>query len=258
MSLSFGKHSITALSTPGRTTGCLTFVTSDRLMAFIGDCLPIRGAGRTDFQSGDDQTLWGSIVDKMFSLPEDCLLYPGHNYMDRTVSTVAEEQEFNPRIGGEASQEDFAGSMNNLGLPHPRQLDIALSANLKSGKPDIATLKQTWTPINITFSGTPEVEPYWVARNRDKICTLDVRGESEYSNAPSCIHSSMLVPLDQLRTRINIVPTDKPIVAIRQSDKRSSVAVKILENAGIDEIANFPVGIINWSRLALPGLISTL
>ena len=68
----------------------------------------------------------------------------------------------------------------------------------------------------------------------------------------------MLVPLDQLRTRINIVPTDKPIVAIRQSDKRSSVAVKILENAGIDEIANFPGGILNWPRLALRGLIPTL
>ena len=258
MSLSFGKHSITALSTPGHTAGCLTFVTRERLTAFTGDCLLIRGVGRTDFQSGDVQTLWSSIVDKIFSLPDDCLLYPGHDYMGRTVSSVAEERQFNPRIGGEAGKEDFAGSMNNLGLPHPKQLDIALPANLKSGKPEIATSNQTWAPINITFSGIPEVEPYWVARNRDKICLLDVRNESEYSDDPGYIRSSMLIPLDKLRTRINTVPTDKPIVAICQSGKRSSVAVKILENAGIDEVANFPGGIINWSRLALPGLISTL
>ena len=94
MVLAFGNYSITAHSTPGHTDGCFTFVTSNQTMAFTGDCLLIRGAGRTDFQSGNVHTLWGSIRGKIFSLPDECLLYPGHDYMGRTVSTVTEEKKF--------------------------------------------------------------------------------------------------------------------------------------------------------------------
>ena len=86
-------------------------------MAFTGDCLMIRGAGRTDFQGGDVHEMWRSIQEQIFSLPDDCLIYPGHDYQGRTVSTVEEERRFNPRIGGDAREEDFVGYMDNLGLP---------------------------------------------------------------------------------------------------------------------------------------------
>jgi glyoxylase-like metal-dependent hydrolase (beta-lactamase superfamily II)/rhodanese-related sulfurtransferase len=254
MVLAFGNCSITAHSTPGHTDGCFTFVTSEQTMAFTGDCLLIRGAGRTDFQSGDVHTLWGSIREKIFSLPGECLLYPGHDYMGRTVSTVTEEKTFNPRIGGDAREEDFAGYMNNLGLPHPKQLDIALPANLRAGKPDALMSKPTWAPINVTFAGIPEVEPDWVARHLDEICVLDVRSEAEYSGDLGYIEGSILIPLDQLRDRIREVPTDKPVVAMCQSGKRSSMATQILKASGIEDVANVPGGLIHWSRLALPRL----
>ena len=254
MVLAFGNCSITAHSTPGHTDGCFTFVTSEQTMAFTGDCLLIRGAGRTDFQSGDVHTLWGSIREKIFSLPDECLLYPGHDYMGRTVSTVTEEKKFNPRIGGDAREEDFAGYMNNLGLPHPKQLDIALPANLRAGKPDALMSKPTWAPINVTFAGIPEVEPDWVAQHLDEICVLDVRSEAEYSGDLGYIEGSILIPLDQLRDRISEVPTDKPVVAMCQSGKRSSMATQILKASGIEDVANVPGGLIHWSRLALPGL----
>ena len=252
MVLAFGNCSITAHSTPGHTDGCFTFVTNEQTMAFTGDCLLIRGAGRTDFQSGDVHTLWGSIREKIFSLPDECLLYPGHDYMGRTVSTVTEEKKFNPRIGGDAREEDFAGYMNNLGLPHPKQLDIALPANLRAGKPDALMSKPTWAPINVTFAGIPEVEPDWVARHLDEICVLDVRSEAEYSGDLGYIEGSILIPLDQLRDRIREVPTDKPVVAMCQSGKRSSMATQILKASGIEDVANVPGGLIHWSRLALP------
>ena len=254
MVLVFGTCSVTAHSTPGHTDGCFTFVTQDQTMAFTGDCLLIRGAGRTDFQAGDVYTLWDSIREKIFSLPDECLLYPGHDYLGRTVSTVTEEKRFNPRIGGDAREEDFAGYMNNLGLPHPKQLDIALPANLRSGKPDTPMPKPTWAPINITFAGVPEVEPDWVAQHLEEIYVLDVRSESEYSGDLGHIEGSLLIPLDQLRDRVGEVPTDKPVVAMCQSGKRSSMATQILKASGIEEVANVPGGLIQWSRLALPGM----
>lgn len=254
MELVFGNCSMTAHSTPGHTDGCFTFVTGEQTMAFTGDCLLIRGAGRTDFQSGNVHTLWESIREKIFSLPDECLLYPGHDYMGRTVSTVTEEKKFNPRIGGDAREEDFAGYMNNLGLPHPKQLDIALPANLRSGKPDTPMSKPTWAPINVTFAGIPEVEPEWVAQHLEEICVLDVRSEAEYSGDMGYVEGSILIPLDQLRSRIGEVPTDKPVVAMCQSGKRSGMATQILKASGIKEVANVPGGLIQWSRLALPGM----
>ena len=254
MVLAFGDCSVTAVATPGHTAGCFTFVTNDQSMAFTGDFLMIRGAGRTDFQAGDVNIMWHSIQDNIFSLPKDCLLYPGHDYMGRTVSTVDEERRFNPRIGGEAKPEDFAGYMENLGLPHPKLLAIALPANLKSGKSDESAQSQTWEPIIVTFAGVPEVEPDWIARHLNNLTILDVRSEAEFSGDLGHIENSLLIPLDQLRDRANELPSDKPIVAICQSGKRSGMVTQILLGAGFDQVANIPGGLIHWQRLALPGL----
>lgn len=254
MVLAFGDSSVTALHTPGHTNGCFTFVTNDKKMAFPGDCLLIRSAGRTDFQAGDVHTMWQSIKDKIFSLPDDCLLYPAHDYMGRTVSTVAEEKRYNPRIGGDAREEDFAGYMNNLGLPHPRQLEIALPANMKCGKPDAPVSQPDWAPITVTFAGVPEVAPDWVARQGDSVCILDVRSAAEYNGELGHIEGSLSIPLDELRERVEEVPADKPVVAICQSGKRSAMATQILRSAGREKVANVPGGMLHWMRLSLPGL----
>ncbi len=254
MVLAFGNQSLTAIATPGHTQGCFTFVTRDHLMAFTGDTLLIRGAGRTDFQAGNVHEMWHSIRGKIFTLPDDCLLYPGHDYMGRTVSTVAEERKYNPRLGGDAKEEDFAGYMNNLGLPHPKQLQIAVPANMKSGKPDKSVTQPTWGPITVTFAGVPEVEPDWVARHLDDVTVLDVRSQPEYEGDLGRIEGSVLIPLDELRERAGELPANKPIVAICQSGKRSGMATQILKQAGREQIANVPGGLIHWARLALPGL----
>lgn len=254
--LAFGDCSVAALATPGHTGGCMTFVTNDKSMAFTGDCLLIRAAGRTDFQAGNVHTMWNSIRDRIFTLPDDCLIYPGHDYLGRTVSTVAEEKKFNPRIGGDAREEDFAGYMDNLNLPHPAQLEIALPANMVSGKPEEDIAGQDWGPITVTFAGIPEVEPDWVARHRDELTILDVRSEAEFKGDLGHLEASLLIPLDELRNRVDEIPDDKPVVAICQSGKRSAMATQILKSAGKGKVANIPGGIIHWSRLALPGLTS--
>ena len=252
--LAFGNRSLAVRATPGHTNGCLTYVTASQDMAFTGDCLMIRGAGRTDFQAGDEHTMWQSIREQIFTLPEDCLIYPGHDYFGRTVSTVGEEKKYNPRIGGDAREEDFVGYMENLQLPHPRLLDIAVPANMKSGRPEAHQLSEeiSWGPVTITFAGIPEIQPDWVARHLDEVFVLDVRNTPEFEGELGHLQGACLVPLDELQGRLDEIPRDRPIVAVCQSGKRSARATEMLLKAGFEQVANVAGGLIQWSRLALP------
>ncbi|XP_072356774.1 persulfide dioxygenase ETHE1, mitochondrial-like [Scyliorhinus torazame] len=104
-------------------------------MAFTGDALLIRGCGRTDFQLGSSNTLYLSVHSKIFTLPDDCLLYPAHDYTGQTVTTVEEEKRLNPRLS--KSLKEFVEIMSNLNLPYPKQIDHALPANLVCGLQDM-------------------------------------------------------------------------------------------------------------------------
>src|SRR5690242_8006816 len=134
--ISFGGRRLVVRATPGHTGGCVTYVLDDRSMAFTGDCLLIRGCGRTDFQGGDSGALYRSVHEQIFSLPDDCLLYPGHDYRGLTVTSVGEEKACNPRLGGQLSEGDFVGYMANLKLAHPKKMDAAVPANLQCGQPE--------------------------------------------------------------------------------------------------------------------------
>ncbi|XP_028985576.1 persulfide dioxygenase ETHE1, mitochondrial-like [Betta splendens] len=129
--IAFGKQRLTVRETPGHTDGCVTLVLGDQSMAFTGDALLIRGCGRTDFPQGCPNQLYQSIHQKIFSLPDQCLVYPAHDYLGQTVSTVGEERKFNPRLT--KSLQEFMSIMNNLNLPKPDKMDIAVSANLICG-----------------------------------------------------------------------------------------------------------------------------
>jgi len=95
--VSFGKHSLEVRSTPGHTDGCVTYVLNNGLACFTGDAVLIRGCGRTDFQAGDPAKLYESVHTQVFTLPDDCVLYPAHDYKGHSSSTVQEEKTLNPR-----------------------------------------------------------------------------------------------------------------------------------------------------------------
>jgi glyoxylase-like metal-dependent hydrolase (beta-lactamase superfamily II) len=130
----FGNHTLMVRATPGHTNGCVTYVTADQTMAFTGDALLIRGCGRTDFQQGDARTLYRSVHGKIFTLPESCAIYPGHDYHGRTRSTVGEEKRLNPRLGGGKSEAELVAIMQGLALSYPRKIDIAVPANARCGR----------------------------------------------------------------------------------------------------------------------------
>ncbi|XP_034410034.1 persulfide dioxygenase ETHE1, mitochondrial [Cyclopterus lumpus] len=129
--ITFGKHYLTVRETPGHTDGCVALVSGDQSVAFTGDALLIRGCGRTDFQQGCPEKLYKSVHQKIFTLPDQCLVYPAHDYLGQTVTTVGEERKFNPRLT--KSLEEFVKIMNNLNLPKPKKIDTSVPANLICG-----------------------------------------------------------------------------------------------------------------------------
>lgn len=133
--LTFGKHSIQVIATPGHTPGSTSFLIGDRL--FTGDALLINGCGRTDFQGGDAGAQYDGITQHLFTLPDETLVYPGHDYAGKRVSCIGQERTTNPRLAGK-TREEFITIMNNLNLPKPKLIDIAVPANRMCGIPEEA------------------------------------------------------------------------------------------------------------------------
>lgn len=119
------------LHTPGHTDGHFAYLFNDRV--FTGDALLIEGCGRTDFQNGDAEALYKSVREKLFSLPDEMLVYPGHDYKQRFVSSIAQEKARNPRLGGDKTLEEFKHIMANLNLPYPKFIDYAVPGNRQCG-----------------------------------------------------------------------------------------------------------------------------
>lgn len=130
--LRIGKFEIEALYTPGHTNSCTSYLVNN--MVFTGDTLLIDGCGRTDFQHGSAEILYDSIHQKLFTLPKETVVYPGHDYKGRTSSTIGQERDHNSRLGHQRSKASFVEIMNNLDLPYPAKIDIALPANQVCGK----------------------------------------------------------------------------------------------------------------------------
>jgi glyoxylase-like metal-dependent hydrolase (beta-lactamase superfamily II)/rhodanese-related sulfurtransferase len=253
--ISFGKRYIQVRATPGHTNGCLTYVLDDESMAFTGDCLLIRGSGRTDFQQGEAREMYRSVHTKIFTLPERCLLYPGHDYRGLTVTSVGEERQFNPRLGGQIGEADFAGYMENLNLPHPKQIKVAVPANMRCGQPEgevEALDAQTWALLKYTFAGIWEIEPQALEEAAGKAQLIDVREPAEYTGPLGHIRGSMLVPLGELGKRTDELDRDRPIVAVCRSGARSAQAVVLLQKAGFSSVANLAGGMLRWRAAGYP------
>jgi sulfur dioxygenase len=130
--IAVGALELEVREVPGHTNGCVAYVAPDRV--FTGDALLIGGCGRTDFQQGDAGKLYDNVHAQILSLPPDTLIYPGHDYKGRTVSTVKEELATNTRLGGGKTREQFIEIMNNLKLGYPKQIDRAVPANQACGR----------------------------------------------------------------------------------------------------------------------------
>ncbi|MGB1016170.1 MAG: MBL fold metallo-hydrolase [Nannocystaceae bacterium] len=265
--IAVGSLSVEVRATPGHTNGCITYVVrdGDRTLAFTGDALLIRGCGRCDFQQGDARALYNSVHTKIFSLPPDTLIYPGHDYRGRTVTTVAEERAHNRRLGGGKSEAEFLDIMGNLQLQYPAKIDQALPANLHCGmlpsdrvsdSPTRETTVQTvngeplpekaWAPLVRTTSGVPEVSPAWVAGHRKEVLLLDVRSSEELQGPLGRLPEVVHIPLGELATRAESFDRQQAIVTICRSGGRSGDAARTLEKLGFCRVASMAGGMEQW------------
>lgn len=253
--LAFGGRHVELRATPGHTDGCLSAVLDDRSMAFTGDALLIRGCGRTDFQQGDPARLYRSVHSQLLSLPEDCLLYPAHDYRGCTVTSVAEERRWNPRLGGLSDERDFVQTMQHLGLPHPRQMHRAVPANLRCGRPEgdlMPPADPHWAPLEWSFAGLWEIGPQALHELDRPVQLLDVREAAEFDGALGHLDGARLLPLGALAGRQDELRRDRPVVTICRSGTRSARAALLLSQAGFAAVANLAGGMLRWRAEQLP------
>jgi glyoxylase-like metal-dependent hydrolase (beta-lactamase superfamily II)/rhodanese-related sulfurtransferase len=238
-------------ATPGHTNGCVTYVTADHRNVFCGDALFIRGTGRTDFQEGSAEQLYRSIHDKIFTLPDDAIIWPGHDYHGLTFSTVGEEQRLNPRVGDGKTEAEFVELMKNLNLPMPKQIDVAVPANLQcglvpatsmSGEP---TPERGWAAIERTTQGVPEVTIGWVAEHKGAIRMVDVR-EIDEAASDGVIDGVEVIPMGTVDEASTSWDKEEPVITICRSGRRSGRVALELEKLGFKRMASMRGGMVAW------------
>jgi sulfur dioxygenase len=245
--LKIGNKVIRALATPGHTDSCMTFCFEG--MVFTGDALLIRGCGRTDFQQGSSDTLFESVREKLFVLPDDTLVYPGHDYRGLTSSTIGQEKEHNPRLGVKNSLADFKKIMEELKLAHPKKIHEALPANLACGiSRDIRVLHPQ------IVDGIPEINCedlflHLPDAEAGKIQLIDVRRPDEFNNELGHLKGAKLVTLGpELTEFLEKGDRNQEIVFVCRSGGRSGVAAAESITLGYKKTINMVGGMIRWNE----------
>ena len=230
---------MTALYTPGHTDDSYCFLMDDRI--FTGDTLLIRGTGRTDFQNGDAGAQYDSLFGRLLSLPEQTLVYPAHDYQGDMVSTIAEEKAHNPRLQV-SSKQAYIELMNNLNLPNPKMMDVAVPENIKMG---------------IDLERQREVN----CVDADKIASMsagdyvlvDLREEGE-RHRHGVIKDAVHAPYSQLDRHLSSLSifAQKPVIFYCAAGERSAMAVRIASEHGVEKCAHIPGGFAAWKKQGLP------
>ena len=233
--------------TPGHTDDSFSFVMDDRV--FTGDTLLIRGTGRTDFQNGDPVAQYRSLFDVLLKLPDKTLVYPAHDYKGDTVSTIGEERAFNPRLQVD-SVEKYAEIMNNLNLPNPKMMDVAVPANLKIGLQQAELESRGWALSCEQVQGIMD---------SGDVLLVDLRDDSERERH-GVIPGSVHVPYANLEDSIangGILKelarsTDKRLVFYCAFGERSAMAVQAAQESGLERACHVTGGVDAWRRCGGP------
>jgi sulfur dioxygenase len=232
-----------ALYTPGHTDDSYSFLMGDRV--FTGDTLLIRGTGRTDFQNGDAKAQYESIFGRLLKLPDETLVFPAHDYKGDTVSTIAEEKAFNPRLQVRSVQE-YVDLMNSLHLPNPKMMDVAVPANLRVGLAQEEIAKRGWAL---------SAEQAMALLGRTDIAIIDLREKREREKHGS-IPGSLHAPYPDLQENISpggmlhelAAATGKRMVFYCAFGERSAMAVEAAHQAGLAATLHIQGGIDAWKK----------
>jgi len=247
--LRVGTLALQVLATPGHTPDGISIYTGDRV--FTGDTLLIHGTGRADFAGGDPGAQFDSITQKLFTLPDDTIMFPAHDYRGHTQSTIGEEKHSNPRLAGR-SRQAYVDLMNNLGLPLPDKIQESLQAN-QTAIEDESVHFPTLQQLNQVRQITP---PELLARLQGGVPTvlLDVRDADEFHGELGHIPSSTLMPLPELSERAAELAAlkDKDVIVICRAGVRSATGAAILTGLGFEHVSNLKGGMLDWTEAQFP------
>jgi sulfur dioxygenase len=231
------------LYTPGHTDDSYSFRMADRV--FTGDTLLIRGTGRTDFQNGDPRAQYDSIFNKLLKLPDATLVYPAHDYKGDTVSTIGEEKLHNPRLRVK-SMDEYAALMNNLNLPNPKMMDVAVPANMRVGLHQEEVARKGWA-----LSAAEAL----ALRGRADVTLVDLREQSErekHGMIPGSVHAPYPSLQEGLATggmlHALAQSSGKRVVFYCAFGERSAMAVQAAQDAGLKTACHIAGGIDAWKK----------
>ena len=229
-----------ALYTPGHTSESFSFLMDDRV--FTGDALLIKGTGRTDFQNGNPKDSYHSLFGKLLKLPDETLVYPAHDYKGETVSTIIEEKKFNPRLQV-SSIDEYVEIMNNLNLPDPKMMDIAVPSNLNLG------IDFNRQKVN---NGIEPKEFNMIKKDTNAVL-IDLREQIEIEK-DGMLNNSLVVPfptmheyLDKNKEQLK----DKKILFYCAHGHRSTLAVQISKSYKFTDCCHLIGGLKNWKKEGL-------
>jgi glyoxylase-like metal-dependent hydrolase (beta-lactamase superfamily II)/rhodanese-related sulfurtransferase len=239
---------LTALYTPGHTSESYSFLMDDRV--FTGDTLLIRGTGRTDFQNGDPYEQYHSLFERLLKLPDQTFVFPGHDYKGDTVSTIAEERAFNPRLSV-SSADEYAEIMNNLNLPNPKMMDVAVPENLRIGLRLEAQHRVPSIEAEALLDVWPDV----------RVQLVDIREDSE-RRRDGAIPGSIHLPYGRFEDHcaaagvLHGLSRNCELLFYCAVGERSTLAVEIAGEHGLKGLAHLPGGFRAWK--AAGGVIETI
>jgi glyoxylase-like metal-dependent hydrolase (beta-lactamase superfamily II)/rhodanese-related sulfurtransferase len=235
--------------TPGHTDDSYSYLMGDRV--FTGDTLLIRGTGRTDFQNGSARAQYDSIFNRLLKLPEETLVFPAHDYKGDTVSTIGEERRYNPRLQVR-SVDEYVELMNNLKLPNPKMMDVAVPANMHVGLRQDDLARQ-----GLSFTAAEAIERL----GRPDILLVDLREASErakHGTLPGALHAPYTGIDESLKAggmlREVATATGRRIVFFCAYGERSAMAVAAAREAGLSSPAHIAGGIDAWKKAGGPVL----
>ena len=238
--------SLDVIYTPGHTDDSYSFTLPDRV--FTGDTLLIRGTGRTDFQNGDARTQYQSLQ-RLLRLPEETLVFPAHDYKGDTVSTIGEEKRFNPRLQM-PDADAYAALMENLHLPNPKMMDVAVPANMRQGLLQAEIARRGWAV-------GPKEAAHLLAHHNVTPVDLRERCEREkHGFIPGSLHA----PYPDLQENLGeggllhelALAAGKRLLFYCAFGERSAMAVQAAQDAGLPSIRHLEGGLTAWKAANQP------
>jgi glyoxylase-like metal-dependent hydrolase (beta-lactamase superfamily II)/rhodanese-related sulfurtransferase len=239
--------SLQAIYTPGHTDDSYSYLMGDRV--FTGDTLLIRGTGRTDFQNGSAREQYDSIFNRLLKLPDETMVFPAHDYKGDTVSTIGEERRYNPRLQVR-SIDEYVELMDNLHLPNPKMMDVAVPANMHVGLHQEELAKQ-----GLSLSARQAI----ASLGNPDILLVDLRESGErtkHGTLAGALHApypgiaESLQPGGMLREVA--AATGRRVVFFCAFGERSAMAVAAAKKAGLANTVHIEGGMDAWKKAGGP------